>query len=431
MILRELELTNFRAFASETFAFSERVTVVAGINGRGKSSILDGLSLLLSRLLPQVTPAKGGYKYLQPKDIFQGQQSVKLRLSATFETVPVDYSIDYDFERGQRPTKLLPQVKREIRRIYGNPQREGDAAPIAVYYTTDRASYRLPKRLLLGMTQGQSAAYHGALSNRQIDFRDFITRLTSWASSVERNEDPLGVNRRTINVINRAVSIFVPDFSNIRIEPQSLRLLVTKQNQDIDLVQMSDGERSLFAIMIDLCRRLVLANPELPDPLSGSGVVLVDEIELHLHPKWQREVVEKLRTTFPRIQFILTTHSPFVVQTLREGELRLLGDGLADDGLDDPGEYANRGLEEVTTKVMGIDEPNVVPRYLHMLDTAREYYRLLESAEPGNAEQLAMLRARLDELTEPFSDEPAYRAFLEVQRVAAFREGVRIEDDPQ
>ena len=64
MILKELVVSNYRAFRDERFQFSERVTVIAGVNGRGKSAILDGLSLLLSRLLPQVTPAKGGYKYL-------------------------------------------------------------------------------------------------------------------------------------------------------------------------------------------------------------------------------------------------------------------------------------------------------------------------------------------------------------------------------
>lgn len=425
MILRELEVSNYRPFRSEHFAFSDRVTVIAGVNGRGKSAILDGLSLLLTRLLPQVTPAKGGYKYLRPQDVHQGEHALKISLSASFEDIPVDFTIDYDPAGGQRPTKLLPQIKREIRRIYGDPQRAGDAAPIAVYYTTDRAAYRLPKRLLTGLPQDQRAAYHGALFNRQIDFRDFMSRYRGWADSIARGEDRDQKNQRTINTINRAVSEFLPGFSDVLVEPDPLRLLVSKQGQLLDLTQMSDGERSLLAMMIDLCRRLVLANPELDDPLQGAGVVLVDEIELHLHPKWQREIVEKLRRTFPRIQFILTTHSPFVVQTLRPGELRLLGDSLDDEALQDPGEYANRGLEEVATKVMGIEEPNVVPRYTQMLDAAREYYQLLETAKPGDEQQLGVLKARLEKLVEPFPDEPAYRAFLEVQRIAAFREGSR------
>src|SRR5690606_31684293 len=219
-------------------------------------------------------------------------------------------------------------------------------------------------------------------------------------------EDRGGRNRRTLRAIENAIREFLPGFRDIHIEPEPLRFLVSKEDQYLDLTQVSDGERSLLAMMIDLCRRLVLANPELDDPLQGAGVVLIDEIELHLHPQWQREIVEKLRRTFPRIQFILTTHSPFVVQTLRPGELRLLGENLDDEALQDPGEYANRGLEEVATKVMGIEEPNVVPRYTQMLDAAREYYRLLETAQPGDEQQLSALKAHLDELVEPFPDEP-------------------------
>lgn len=423
MILRELEVSNYRPFRSERFAFSERVTVIAGVNGRGKSAILDGLSLLLSRLLPQVTPARGGYKYLKPQDVHQGEQALKISLSASFEDIPINFTIDYAPTEGMKPGKLLPQIKEEIRRIYGDPQRVGDAAPIAVYYTTDRAAYRLPKRLLTSLPQGQSAAYHGALFNRQIDFRDFMGRYRGWADSIARGEDRGHKNQRTLEMIDRAVQGFLPGFSDVRVELDPLRLLVSKQGQILDLTQMSDGERSLLAMMIDLCRRLVLANPELEDPLQGTGVVLIDEVELHLHPQWQRGIVEKLRRTFPRMQFILTTHSPFVVQTLRPGELRLLGENLDDEALQDPGEYSNRGLEEVATKVMGIEDPNIVPRYTQMLDAAREYYHLLETAQPGEQQQLDELKARLEELIEPFPDEPAYRAFLEVQRVAAFREG--------
>ncbi len=430
MILRELILANYRPFRDERIEFSERVTVIAGVNGRGKSAILDGLSLLLSRLLPQVTPAKGGYKYLRPQDVHHVVGALKLSLSASFENIPVDFSIDYDPGIGQRPTKLLPQLKREIRQIYGDPQQAGDTAPIAVYYTTDRASYRLPKRLITSLDQTQRAAYHGALFNRQIDFRDFMSRYRIWVTSIGRGEDHGHKNQRTLSAIDQAVREFLPGFGSVRVKADPLRLLVSKNGTQLDLTQLSDGERSLLAIMIDLCRRLVLANPKLEDPLQGMGVVLIDEIELHLHPQWQRVVVEKLRRTFPKIQFILTTHSPFVIQTLRQGELRLLGEGLDEDVLQDPGEYANRGLEEVATKVMGIEEPNIVPRYTQMLDAAREYYQLLETAQPEDQAQLAELKNRLDQLIEPFSDEPAYRAFLEVQRVAAFKEGHREEGEP-
>jgi predicted ATP-binding protein involved in virulence len=419
MILRELTVTNYRSFQNESFNFSGRVTVIAGVNGRGKSSILDGVALLLSRLLPQVTPAKGGYKYLRPQDIHRNAEvGLNLTLSATFENIPVTFSVSYDQEGGQRPTKLLPQIKQEIRRIYGNPQRIGDAAPIAVYYTTDRAAYRLPKRLLKGLTQDQKAAYHGALTNRQIDFREFMSRYRTWEDSVATGNDRNGKNQRTLNTINRAIQEFLPGFSNVRVKTEPLRLVVSKQGEELDLTQLSDGERAVLAIMIDLCRRLVLANPELGEPLEGSGVVLIDEIELHLHPKWQREIVEKLRSTFPRIQFLLTTHSPFLIQSLREGELIRLDIEDADFA-----EYSDRSIEDITENVMGVPTPQKSQRYMDMISAAERYFRLLQEGASADEAQLQELKIRLDELSEPFSDDPAFQALLRVERTAALGAG--------
>ena len=83
-------------------------------------------------------------------------------------------------------------------------------------------------------------------------------------------------------------------------------------------------KKSLLALVGDIARRLILANPSLENPLYGEGIVLIDEIELHLHPKWQREVINKLREVFPNIQFILTTHSPQVISEISRECLHIL-----------------------------------------------------------------------------------------------------------
>lgn len=422
MIIRELVVNNYRPFQEKAFELSERVTVIAGVNGRGKTAILDSLALLLSRLVPQVTPAHGGYKYLKKEDIKHSQDNLDLILRSNFVGIPIEFKVNYSIENGQTYTKLPKQVRDQIKAIYGDPTREGDSAPIAIYYTTDRAGYRLPKTLPAMVPVGQAAAYHGALSNRLIDFRDFMARFRNMIVVQEerRRENPAYIGDRAVRAIEQAITQFMPGFSDLRVEENPLRLLISKGDTPLDLTQLSDGERSFLAIIIDLCRRLTLTNPDLDDPLTGKGVVLIDEIELHLHPTWQRDVVEKLRTIFPQIQFILTTHSPFVVQTLRPGELILL-----DDEILDPGDYSNRGLEEVAIKVMGIEDPNVVPHYTRMLDAAREYFSLLNDIDTGDAARVAQLKERLNEIVAPFPDEPAYRAFLEMQRVAAFREGNR------
>jgi predicted ATP-binding protein involved in virulence len=130
---------------------------------------------------------------------------------------------------------------------------------------------------------------------------------------------------------------------------------------------------------------------------------------LHLHPKWQREVVEKLRAAFPHIQFIATTHSPFIIQSLRPGELINL----------DPeefAEYSDKSVEDIAENVMGVTLPQKSERYLDMVAVAEKYLKLVKDATPQSEAEAEALRVKLDELTEPYSDDPAYTALLRLER---------------
>lgn len=86
-------------------------------------------------------------------------------------------------------------------------------------------------------------------------------------------------------------------------------MTVIKNGSEISIFNLSQGEKTLIALVSDIARRLVILNPSLENPLNGYGIVLIDEIDLHLHPKWQQTIVQKLENTFPNIQFILSTHS--------------------------------------------------------------------------------------------------------------------------
>jgi len=410
MILRSLHLQSYRGFASQTFPFSHRVTVIAGINGRGKSSILDATALLLSNLLPKVTPAIGGYKYLSEEDIKIGAERLEIGIQASFEAIPVDFSISKDRTSRQIPTTILRQVREEILRIYGDPTDATDSAPIAVYYTTDRASFRLPKRLLSILRVNQAAAYRGALVNRQIDYRDFMSRFKVWKNSRAAND------QATIALIEQVVGQFLTGFSEIEIQEGPLRLTVRKGDDVLDLTQLSDGERSTLAILMDLCRRLSLANPGLEDPAQGKGVVLIDEIELHLHPKWQREIVDKFREAFPNLQFIFTTHSPFVIQSLRSEEELILLDGQTISS------FANKSINEVSQGIMGVANPQVSIRYEAMRDAAKHYLEILEETKMDPAQKLEAYKQRLSEAIDVFAENPAYQAFLEMKRAGALGE---------
>ena len=126
---------------------------------------------------------------------------------------------------------------------------------------------------------------------------------------------------------------FLPEFSDLRIQRlPHLDLLITKNEITLSIFQLSDGEKNLLALIADIARLLVIDNPSSSNPLLGNGIILIDEIELHLHPNWQRTVIGKLKKTFPNCQFILTTHSPIVISessdvlcySLNNGKVRTL-----------------------------------------------------------------------------------------------------------
>lgn len=418
MRIREFTPSNYRGYKEHPpFEFAESFTVVAGINGRGKTALLEGIAVLCSRFLPQVSPARSGYRTITPREVHVRAVNTNLSMKVNCAGYPLEYELTYNKRhRRVRTTRVSEPLRQEVKRAYGDPERADDAAPLAVYYTTDRAGYRLPRQLPKTVPQGQAAAYLGSLVNRTVNFRDFMARYRSAVTlrRTESRRDPNYLGDHAVEAISGALQVFLDDFENLRVRENPLRLTVDKGGVTFDLSQLSDGERSFLAMVCDLGRRLALANPSLDDPLHGAGVVLIDELELHLHPRWQREVTEKLRRTFPNIQFIATTHSPFVIQALRPGELINL----------DPtevGEYADRSIEDIAETVMGVDLPQKSERYRQMMDAAESYFRLLRASERDGM-ALAEAEQRLNELSVPFSDDPAFQALLKVEREVHTRE---------
>lgn len=418
MRVKTLTLRNFRTFGDERqFEFADRITVIAGINGRGKTAILDAVRILAGRLLPLISDASGQYIKVSKYDVHNGTESFSLAFSCNCAGIPVNsFKADFDVSKLALKTSKLSKVLREsIRKKYGDPEIVNDAGPLVVSYTTDRAAFRIPKAVPPIAADPPKVAYRGALINRTVDYRDLAYRLKHIATADAYPRFP-GLADRMQAAFHRVLEVFLEGFDNLRVIENPLGLLVDKQGSTFEVFQLSDGERSFLAMGTDLARRLALANPGLDDPLQGAGVVLIDELELHLHPRWQRTAVEKLRTTFPNIQIIATTHSPFVIQTLRPGELISLDDEIH-------AEYTDQSIEDISEEVMGIELPQKSERYVKMLAAAEEYFTLLRStAVTTDAGAIEAAKQKLDELSIPFSDDPAYQAFLKVERIAALGE---------
>lgn len=178
------------------------------------------------------------------------------------------------------------------------------------------------------------------------------------------------------------------NFQNLRIRRQGTpTMIVEKDGEELDVNQLSQGEKSLFALVGDVARRLALLNPSLDNPLKGEGVVMIDEVDLHLHPKWQHDLIDKLVSTFPNVQFILTTHSPHVISDRNDILLYSLDDGELTEMPNVYGEDANT----VLTKIFDVNiRDSKVEEQFNMIRRAisKHDYVTAESCITGLAEKL-------------------------------------------
>jgi predicted ATP-binding protein involved in virulence len=188
--------------------------------------------------------------------------------------------------------------------------KEGDNQPLAAFYSTARFLSRLPPALPKTKEINSATAYVKALTQLEVSLNDFA----NWYRVVESDARP-AARDRFFQQLEQAIKAFLPEVSDLSLnDSRPPRFSVSKNNQILFLEQLSDGERGLLALVFDLTRRLAIANPDCDDPISeGVALVLIDEIELHLHPKWQRNVLQRLCDIFKACQFVVTTHSPLVL----------------------------------------------------------------------------------------------------------------------
>ncbi|MEA2018029.1 MAG: AAA family ATPase, partial [Campylobacterota bacterium] len=144
--------------------------------------------------------------------------------------------------------------------------------------------------------------------------------------------------------------------------------------------------------------------------------VLIDEIDLHLHPKWQRKIVDILTELFPKVQFIATTHSPFIIQSIGENSIIKLND-ISSDILSV--DATKLSIDDIAEDIQSITTPQISKRKSDMLNAADKYFAILEKFENDEVDkkEVEKYKIQLDELLEPFEDNMAYVAFLRRERL--------------
>lgn len=339
---------------------------------------------------------------------------------------PIRWGQSFDAGKRKLSTKESKEAIALIQNAYdriGNGEKV--ILPIVAYYGAGRAW--LPHN-----QRKQAKAKPNAPSNRWEAFYDSLndrirlSDLNAWfrSEAIERGNRG-GTYRPGFDIILKAVFKVVPGADGLSYDSAREEIVLSIDGNPQPFGNLSAGQRILFALVADIAIKMVTQNnflvPRdaladednvLPRVLrSTPGVVLIDELDVHLHPKWQRRIVEALKSTFPEVQFITTTHSPFVVQSLREEELlNLQGQPVPQLG--------NLSVNLIANGLMGVDRPDVSRRYAEMVDAAKGYLLMLEEAVDAPENELAVYERQLADRVAPYADNPAFQAFLELKHAA-------------
>lgn len=392
MRIESIKLTNFRGALDLRLTLNERINVFAGVNGAGKSSVLDALALALSWAVNRIRHTTASGRPIAEPDITNGKSTATIELSCQSARGSVAWKLSKsrtghaseDKSSFHELKEFIHDLQEQIAQTL-----ERCNLPLFVYYPVNRAVLDIPLRIKERHRFSPLSAYDDALTSGA-NFRTFF----EWFREREDLENEHRKYRddlvkpddycfpdRELEAVRRALACFMPDFTNLTVRRNPLRMEVEKQGKRLSVSQLSDGEKCMIALIGDLARRLAIANPTLDDPLQGQGVVLIDEVDLHLHPKWQRLMVPKLLEVFGQCQFILSTHSAHVITHVQAECLYLLGQTEQGLQTEHPRESFGMSAERVLEDLMGLPttRPESVEADLHALFLAIDKNELSEA----------------------------------------------------
>jgi predicted ATP-binding protein involved in virulence len=380
MEITKFQLDNFTQFTHLTVELPSNIAVFIGNNGAGKTSLLRALSILLSWLIARIGREKGNGNPILDSEIENDAKYSKITLEVCdlsnsqesgFQWTLVKQRKGFKSEQNSELKNVTRLADRYRNRL---SQDDNSNLPLIAYYPVERAVLDIPLQIKKRHRFAQLDGYANALLPR-VDFHRFF----EWFREYEDVENERNINEDTMQqileliqddpkkyeqlrgklsqfqtsvrelvAVRSAISAFMSGFSKLRVQRQpQLRMTVEKHGKILDVAQLSQGEKSLMALVGDIARRLAMMNPGLENPLYGEGIILIDEIDLHLHPQWQRGIIRRLRDTFPNCQFLLTTHSPLVISDAKEVPCYILDGGELEPVKDLYGLDANQVLVEV------------------------------------------------------------------------------------
>ena len=422
MKLARLEIENYRAIERLDLPLNPDLTVFHGDNAHGKTSILSAIAVALGSI-PRLLPGVSSIGFL--KTDLRARRPLRVALTTTTEGIWWQRRMT----AGGAGGRVISQrgLKKMVDAIVSADTEglEPHELPIVAFYDTDRAVFDAPQRRR-GFKPDfpRYEALEGALSVRT-NFREFFQWFYAMENEelrAQRQQPFSGNGLKELDTVRSAITAMMPGVTQPRIKFRPLRFVVTVESErgepeELSLDQLSGGYRIMLALAADLARRMAQGNPHLDAPLTSEAIVLIDEVELHLHPSWQQRVLMDLMRTFPNTQFIVSTHSPQVLTTVEPQRIVELAREAGRVVARAPA-GATFGAEagDVLSVVMGVDERPPENDFTKALD---QYRRLIREGR-GESEEALALRATLENMS-PY-DPALDRADLEIRRRKLFKQ---------
>lgn len=343
MKLKSVSLENFRAKASSSLNLGSRLSLLIGENGHGKTTFLAAIAIALGEILTYLPDVKG-ISFKARGDIHQrnGKLAPYTRIKVITAS-GVQWDRMQKRDKSQKTAKQIPPglgVKALHRYLQESILDPWNACqpfqlPLIVHYGVSRALLDdIPmRRRGFPKEHSRFESLADALNPTSRFRAAFI-----WFYNKENEENRLKQDKKDfdailpdLDAVRRCITTLFPNLANPGIAINPLRFVISQDGEEFEIDQLSDGYKTMLGLAIDLSRRLAAANPHLDDPLSAEAIVMIDEVDLHLHPAWQQRVVSDLLRCFPNTQFILTTHSSVVVEGVNNLLKRFAVDKLLPD----------------------------------------------------------------------------------------------------
>lgn len=415
MKLKSLSLKNFRRFSSLDIDFDDQITVINARNGQGKTTILDASTIALGTFVGAFDLgksqgiAKSDARKLRFDSAPDGESQFPVEISATLKNPSISIARKLTGLKNKTSVKDAEPLTRLGESLQQQLRTSADVTlPVIAYYGTGRlwrAHKNMQRKAVL--SESRTMGYEDCLSPDSS-----FTQVQQWMTKahlakLQQAEMP-GVYGdsnlpQRIRCIQNAVDevLALEGWSGFHYSVTYEELAMRHAETGVMPVSyLSDGVRSMVSLVADLAFRCARLNGHLGEQAAKltEGIAFVDEVDMHLHPAWQQRVVQSLLNAFPKVQFIVTTHSPQVLSCVDARSVRRITQQLdPETGLpisvvrDVPLQTKGVASADILARIMEVDPIPDVPE-AHWLE---QYHALIQQGLHADASG-AQLRAKLD-----------------------------------